>query len=463
MKRFLISLVLSSLVVACAACQRTELSVLPIDAGCTVVYATDGEQHLGGGNADWDDPFTRIWFLPGENGDNSRVYLGYENLYPQGGMNDQGLFFDWLAVEDQQIDVPQNGKEYVGGSLIDRIMRECGTVDCVIEYFGTYQLANTWSFQLLFGDAFGNSVIIEPLTVIRQEGSYQVATNFYQSETDPELADCWRYNKATDLLENNTDLSVEFIRDVLDGVHFEGFWGIYTMYSYVYDLKEQVVYLYNFHDYENVVVFHLSEELAQGPHAYEIPALFPENPEWEQWAKPIIDRYDLLVESNIDSSISPTIYDAYVGTYLVPDDLALDAESMSVVADGISLWLTFPTGHQYEFFPRSETSFFQVARTGRKISSELSFYVGEDGKATHLEIAGNETKYTFERLSDDILYDFTPLLQSEKPAGAGKDALDESASDQGAAPILLWIALGGVSLILLAGGGLYFVLRSKRL
>ena len=47
-------------------------------------------------------------------------------------------------------------------------------------------MADSWDYQFLFGDSTGDSAIIEPLAVIRGEGQFQVATNFYQSETDQE-------------------------------------------------------------------------------------------------------------------------------------------------------------------------------------------------------------------------------------------------------------------------------------
>ena len=448
MKRLLFILVLSSLVFLCTACQRSEFSDSPFFGGCTIIYATDGEQAIGGNNEDGNNPLTRIWFLPGENGDYGRVYVGYQGLFQQGGMNDQGLFFDGAGVGDQ-VDVPQNGKEDVGLSLVDRIMRECATVDCVIDYFDTYHFLDIWSSQALFGDAYGNSVIIEPLHRIRMEGSYQVVTNFYQSGGDLRFAD-WRFRKATELLENATDLSVEYFRDVMDAVHVVDYYP--TMYSTVYDLKGQDVYLYHFHDYQNVVVFDLSDELTQGAHAYDIASLFPENPEWEQWAKPFIDQYEFFIESNIDTGISQTIYDAYGGTYKMPEDMYFGAERMSVLADGVSLWLTFPTGIQLEFFPKSETSFFYVAPPGHGFLYEVTFDVGADGKATQLEFVDGETKYICEKQSDEIIHDLIPILQVE----------NGMVKDENAAPNLIWIALIAGGVILVGGGGLAIFLRSRK-
>jgi hypothetical protein len=73
------------------------------------------------------------------------------------------------------------------------------------------------------------------------------------------------------------DLSVKFCSEVLDAVHQEGSYP--TQYSTLYDLKNQLIYLYYYHDYSQVKVFNLSEELKLGNHEYSIPALFTKAPE----------------------------------------------------------------------------------------------------------------------------------------------------------------------------------------
>jgi hypothetical protein len=91
--------------------------------GCTVLYATDGELMLGGNNEDYFNPLTKVWFIPGEAGSSGRVYFGFDDFFPQGGMNDQGLFFDILALETE-MPVSMEGKEY-GGNLVDTAMAGC--------------------------------------------------------------------------------------------------------------------------------------------------------------------------------------------------------------------------------------------------------------------------------------------------------------------------------------------------
>ena len=66
--------------------------------GCTIFYAADDNVALGGNNEDFWNPFTYMWFVPGESGTYGRVYFGFEDGYPQGGVNEAGLFFDGAAL-----------------------------------------------------------------------------------------------------------------------------------------------------------------------------------------------------------------------------------------------------------------------------------------------------------------------------------------------------------------------------
>jgi len=90
---------------------------------------------------------------------------------------------------------------------------------------------------------------------------------------------CWRYTTALDMFESNgvDNLSVNFCASVLDAVHQEGAYP--TQYSTVYDLKNQLIYVYYYHNFLQVKVFDLSEELLLGYHEYSIPELFETPPE----------------------------------------------------------------------------------------------------------------------------------------------------------------------------------------
>ena len=50
-----------------------------------------------------------------------------------------------------------------------------------------------------------------------------------------------------------------------------------TQYSNVYDLKKGLVFLYHFHNFEEVVCIDLKKELEKGAHEIDLPSLFSKN------------------------------------------------------------------------------------------------------------------------------------------------------------------------------------------
>jgi hypothetical protein len=375
-----VSLLALALAIGCAACQphaapvsltaatpflvrdERDGEILGPGQGCTTVYATDGQQVLGGNNEDSREPLTKVWFVPAKEGTFGLVLFGYGNYRAQGGMNDQGLFFDFLSVP-KELPILLEGKQpYTGTNfLVYDAMAQCAAVACVVEMFGKYYDAETWSMQAFFGDATGESVIVEPQAILRQRGGYQVATNFYQSTVAPEkrALECPRFKTASEMLEGSPALSVETMRDVMAAVHQKGP-GSLTVYTNVYDLANRMVYLYYFSDYEHVVVIDLEEELAKGAHAYDLPALFPPNPKARAFEANALRGYDSLIRSRrVD--LDPAFLAAYVGEYAPPEsEPRVPGEWVSVVPYGTSLMMIFPDSHRYELFPQSETSFFVV-------------------------------------------------------------------------------------------------------
>ena len=379
-KRKIVSFLALALAIGCAAGQPTAApaplpaatpllvrdewdgEILGPGQGCSTVYATDGQQMLGGNNEDSSEPLTKVWFVPAREDTFGLVLFGYGNYRAQGGMNDQGLFFDFLSVP-KELPVLLEGKQpYTGTNfIVYDAMAQCATVACAVEMFEKYYDRETLAYQHFFGDATGESVIIEPQAMLSQRGGYQVATNFYQSTVAPEkrVLACSRYRTASEMLEGSPALSVEYMRDVMAAVHQDGP-RAWTVYTNVYDLANRMVYLYYFSDYEHVVVIDLEEELAKGAHAYDLPALFPPNPAAQEFSAPGLRSYHNVIRSR-RVEVDPAFLAAYVGEYAPPESgPRAPGEWVSVVPYGTSLMMIFPDAHRYELFPQSETSFFVV-------------------------------------------------------------------------------------------------------
>jgi len=251
---------------------------LDYSQSCTIIYASDGNTALAGNNEDWSRPYGDIWFLPAEKGKFGRVYFGWtinDVQYPQGGMNDKGLFFDGATADN--VVVPRDSSKIpYEGSLILKAMEECSTVEEVLKLYDLYDVSGSWGGHYLIGDRFGHSAIIEPQTIITKKGKYQVATNFFQSRTKPENITDTRYRIATEILEESDNISVDLFRRILSAVHWEEYSGsmIATIYSYICDLKKGEIYVYYFHNFEDVVKIDLQEELTKGERVHSIVSLF---------------------------------------------------------------------------------------------------------------------------------------------------------------------------------------------
>jgi Acyl-coenzyme A:6-aminopenicillanic acid acyl-transferase len=263
-----------------------EIAQTPI-AACTGFMMDDGERVLVGNNEDYNIPYTRVWFIPSENGSFGRVYFGYDNWSPQGGMNDQGLFFDFFATKKLAV-TKSKEKPKFQGPITDTMASQCASVEDVIKMFSRYNLESMSNYQMFVVDKSGDSAIIEGDDIIRKSVSYQVVTNFYQSKIAENLRPChWptrscmRYRKAANMLSLQSRASIAQFRKILDETHQDTVFGR-TLYSNIYDLNKGLIYLYYYHDFDNVVVIDLKKELRLGRHYYELPSLFGKKPKYSQ-------------------------------------------------------------------------------------------------------------------------------------------------------------------------------------
>jgi hypothetical protein len=240
---------------------------------CTAFLVVGDGQVLMGNNEDYWDPETLVWFEPAEEGRHGCVFLGYTNMFPQGGMNDAGLAFDGFATGSNPL-VEQAGKPTFGGNLISEAMATCSTVDEVERFMKGYDLRFLDTAMLMFSDKSGESVIVEGDKFLRKQGEYQVVTNFYQSRQGDDLGMCPRFDAASKVLEQREEVSVALCRKALAAAAQED--GAQTLYSNIFDLRQGVMYLYHFHNFEQVRVFDLAKELELGKRVLKLPELFDE-------------------------------------------------------------------------------------------------------------------------------------------------------------------------------------------
>ena len=249
--------------------------------GCTGFTTSFDDIVLVGNNEDWRYPDSYIRIYPPTSSSYGRIIFDVnfplqssQNYYSAfGGMNDQGLFFDIFSHPNL---VPINSSDkpdFNSGEIARYIMRVCASVDEVVDEFDKYNLEFMDDIQYFFVDRMGNSVIIEGDEIIYKDGDYQVVTNFLQSNPSHGWHPCWRYDTAVNMLENMTDFSIEYFRDICNATHQEHY--LYpTQYSNIYNLNDGVIYLYHFYNYDKVIEINMYEEFGNGIQSIYLPSLF---------------------------------------------------------------------------------------------------------------------------------------------------------------------------------------------
>ncbi len=366
---------------------EVEFAVHGAGKGCTILYAADDRVALAGNNEDYNNPYTYVWFVPPEPGKYGRVYFGYEDGFPQGGVNEKGLFFDGAALSYKALSRSDDKPVYDGviprGNLFDKIMSESATVSEALAILDAYGRYGMDTYQILIGDAGGDSAIVDGDTILRKQGPFQLATNFRLSEHPGPPYPCRRYSTALDRLSNAGSYSVELFRDILNATHQEPPYP--TLYSNVYDLKNGLIYLYYHHDFENVVVIDVAAELAQEFHFYPIASLFASNAEAEGFQTQRTSAY----ETRVPVRVTPTgqgPYADYAGDYRVGEM----GEAVSVYLDAGRLY------------------FWQ------RFSLPIELLSGAEGRFFHLFHDGNEMTIDFERDLQGAVMGATGMLFGEK-------------------------------------------------
>jgi len=293
------AVVLSSILIIASQIINRKKAVDPVPGSCTIFSASVGDKVLFGNNEDYYKPKTYLWTDPATDENYGCVYVGFKDYSHQGGINEKGLCFDANALPKSKINIhselatpPSYEPPYDDYMMWIPvlILRKAATVEEAIAIAKKYERKNWYpdsgniKYQLNFADANGDAVIMSvdkngELAFTRKEkgDSYLISTNF--NRANPENAQqypCKRYNKAEEMLEeidNESELTVDYFKSILESVHQKGIFST-TLYSNIFDLKNRVIYLYHWHQYDEVVVLKVDEELAKSNKMIRIKDLF---------------------------------------------------------------------------------------------------------------------------------------------------------------------------------------------
>jgi hypothetical protein len=247
--------------------------------------------------------------------------------------------------------------------------------------------------HFFIGDRTGNSAVIEGNTISEKDGPHQILTNFRYSKlvSDPEFEPCERYNIVKDMLEDQSKISIDHFRKILAATCQEG--AAATIYSYIVDFKNLDVYLYHFHNFENVVKINLAEELEKGERSAEIASMFPITyaaESFERWK-----RWDLKQrrERKTVVHVAPEVYALYCGEYRAIE--IITGRKIHISTDTDKLYFQTPDHSRLELLPESNDTFFYISLDG---DFGITFISDESGKIVQLLFREGDIEIPFERI-----------------------------------------------------------------
>jgi len=227
----------------------------------TVFKATRKGITLVGNNEDSDNRLGQVWLFPAEPNKYGRVFFGFRfnNLY-QGGMNDQGLVFEWVAGGYRKWK-KDPAKKTSKRALSELILEQCATVEQALEFCDQY---NEFSFSfasIMLVDKTGDAATVGfedgRLRVLRAKGGDQ-ALGFGEPVAELRLGEA-------------PEMSKEAVKSILLECLQRG--QVATQYSNIYDPQNGVVFVYLFLKSKEELRFDLREELSKGRHWYDLTEL----------------------------------------------------------------------------------------------------------------------------------------------------------------------------------------------
>ncbi|MGV3483405.1 MAG: hypothetical protein ACO1RT_03175 [Planctomycetaceae bacterium] len=230
---------------------------------CSIFVLTDGRQTLFCNNEDWSNPRTKIWFVPGGSGRHGCVFVGFDDDWGQGGLNTDGLAFDWVAGFKETWELDPN-KATAKGNSAQRMLETCSTVDEAIAFYEKHHEPSFAYGKMLVADRSGASAVIGAtdgrLVAEKMKRSRGLGLGFGM-----------RGDFAAKLVGEEPEPTTTNAAKILTSARQEGKYA--TKYSNVFDLRSGAIFVFRSPGRNDVVECDLATELEKGPHFYDIPNL----------------------------------------------------------------------------------------------------------------------------------------------------------------------------------------------
>ena len=253
--------------------------VFPFHAfACTIFTVKTEHTTYYCNHEDYWEYDTRLWITPGKDGKYGGIFYGFDdwrqaslresfgkkpdlmvdNFFPDGGMNEKGLSWDWVANSTVWGSDP-NKPEYRKSHVFHDIIQQYSTVDEAIAFIDKHNINGVG--QTLMSDNFGTSAIIYKqngkLIVERSKKNYQILG--YGERTS-----------ASAMLEMSGNIDIKQIAKILKASQQ----GDINQYSTINDPKNKIVYLFHFQNFDEFIKIDMQKEFELGARSYSIPYLF---------------------------------------------------------------------------------------------------------------------------------------------------------------------------------------------
>lgn len=346
---------------------------------CTFFYAATERTALFGSNEDWISADSYIWFNPPTKNEYGRIFFGFElfpgQKEPFSGINDQGLCFDQAMTSNKAYPGKITGETFQG-NIFDKILKECSSVDQVLELLEKYnnlQVQYTY-LVIMFGDRYGNSLIVDCGRVGEKTTNFQIAPD------DSKAAEpCQQYQIAHRMLNNSDEISIGLFKKILANTHVE-LSSVVTAYSTIFDLRNGKIYIYYFHNFMEEVVLDISKELKQGFRAIELCSLFPPSVSVQDYnglkSREIAEKKSKRSAKNISTEHFVQFSGKFVNSFDPEDSTIIEYKDEK-------LYLIKTDQLKVELYPESLTRFFLPLANG-----DFGFTFNKDpgGKITELVV-----------------------------------------------------------------------------
>jgi hypothetical protein len=260
---------------------------------CSMYKITvDGKTMVGCNHDTWLTT-PKIWFENAkQQNEFGAVFTGSREVSqnrttPQSGMNTVGLAFSRLTSYFPAQNNPFSNRLKITNEAdyLSEILNKCATIQDVKKYIEQYDHSFFIDDVFIYVDSLGDYLIVEPYKLIEGNNPNYVLANFCPSITDNEKArEFDRYRKGEDFLSTHkTVASLDFctmLSDTMSVCRSRNKDG--TLITSIFDTKEKIASLYFYHNFDTVVQFNLTDELAKGDHIISVPELFPYNSDFER-------------------------------------------------------------------------------------------------------------------------------------------------------------------------------------